>query len=190
MEFDTDYEVQQVQSRTRAEKVLNKDRDAIEKARLAARHEHYERHNIIDNIIKPEDQSSLRIDDVDRFNRDYTQDQRATKAQAHDLMLRRAAARHEQHVWYEKAIEERRRQEEEDAAKVSTMCAEHDFNQESVLYNPVTNEVPDESTQRGMTQKGLDTRKEFLREARAKRIQHHSNSTQYDPITGEPRKFW
>ena len=81
-------------------------------------------------------------------------------------------------------------QEIEEAAKVSKEVAKHDFNQESVCYDPVTNVVPDETTLKGSTQRTLDTQKETLRDARARRIQHMMNSTQFDPITGQPRNYW
>lgn len=190
MDFDTDYTPQQVPSRTRDEKLLVRDRDQLEKARLAARHEHFERHQIIDNLVKPAEGSSMRIDDTERFNRDYTQDQRWTKQNEYDRIWGRAAGRRAQQVAYAEAIEERRRQEAAEAAKIAATMSEHDFNKESVLYNPVTNEVPDETTEKGQTQRGLDTRREFLRDARARRIQHCACSTQYDPITGEERTFW
>ena len=190
MDFDDcDYSCQQIPSRTREEKNLIKNRDAIEKTRLAARHEHFERYKAVDDIIKPI-QSSSRIDDEDRFNRDYTQEQKKTKEFERQRMLARAAARHEQQVQYERAIEKRREEEAEELAKVMDQCSKHDKNDESVLYNPVTNEVPLEGTEKYAAQMELDTNREIRREARARRIQHNSNSTQYDPITGLPRKFW
>jgi len=36
---------------------------------------------------------------------------------------------------------------------------------------------------------GQDTPLEFLREARARRIRHHANSTRYDPVTGGFGRF-
>ena len=52
MDFDDcDYSCQQVPSRSRNEKVLMKDRDQIEKTRLAARHECFEHYSIVDDII-------------------------------------------------------------------------------------------------------------------------------------------
>ncbi|KAK8900628.1 hypothetical protein M9Y10_002957 [Tritrichomonas musculus] len=191
MDFDDcDYSCQQVPSRSRNEKVLMKDRDQIEKTRLAARHECFEHHVIVDNIIKPEQNSSLSIDDVDRFNRDYTQDQKNTKKFEYDRTWARAATRHKLQEEYAKSIELRRQQEEEEAAKVAKEVAKHDFNQESVCYDPVTNIVPDESAFKGSTQRTLDTQRETLRDARARRIQHNANSTQYDPITGQLRNYW
>lgn len=191
MEFDDcDYACQQVPSRTRQEKVQKRDRDMVEKQRLAQRHECYERHTIIDNIVKPEPASAYTIDDVDRFNRDFCQDQKNTKQRDHELMLARAGARRKQQIEYEESIELRRKLEAEEKAKVDKLVAQHDFNQESVLYDPVTCVLPSESTDKGATQKTLDTKKEFLRDARARRIQHNANSTRYDPITGEERNFW
>ncbi|OHT15764.1 hypothetical protein TRFO_42301 [Tritrichomonas foetus] len=191
MDFDDcDYSCQQVPSRSRDEKVLMKNRDMIEKTRLAARHENFERHQIVDNIIKPIDESSLAVDDVERFNRDYTQDQKKTKEFEYQRTWARAAHRHQQQVDYEKSIELRREEEKAAAEKIARAVQDHDFNRESTFYDPVTNVVPDETTEKGATQKTLDTRHEFMREARARRIQHNANSTQYDPITGELRSFW
>ena len=191
MDFDDcDYSCQQVPSRSRNEKVLMKDRDQIEKTRLAARHECFEHYSIVDDIIKPEQNSSLSIDDVDRFNRDFTQDQKNEKQFDYDRTWARAAKRHKLQEEYAQSIELRRQQEIEEAAKVTKEVAKHDFNQESVCYDLVTNVVPDESTLKGSTQRTLDTQRETLRDARARRIQHMMNSTQYDPITGQPRNYW
>ena len=191
MDFDDcDYSCQQVPSRSRGEKVLMKDRDQIEKTRLAARHENFEHHVIVDNIIKPEKESALAIDDVDRFNRDYTQDQKTTKNFNYERTWARAATRHRLQDEYERSIENRRKQEEAEAAKVAAEVAKHDFNVESVCYDPVTNQVPGQDTLKGTTQRTLDDQREVMREARARRLQHTMNSTQYDPITGQPRNFW
>ncbi|KAH0785234.1 ras-related protein RHN1 [Histomonas meleagridis] len=164
MEFDDcDYSCQQIPSRTREEKNLIKNRDAIEKTRLAARHEHFERYQAVDDIIKPI-QSSSCIDDVDRFNRDYTQDQKRTKEFERQRMLARAAAKHEQQVQYERAIEKRREEEAEEMAKVMDQCSKHDKNNESTLYNPVTNQDPLEGTKQYTAQLELDKDREFRRE--------------------------
>ena len=190
MDFDTDYTPQQVQSRTREEKIVNRDRDLLEKTRLVARRENFERHEMIGNIVKPDKPCSLMVDDVDRFNRDYTLDQKATKEHEYERTWGRAAGMRKQQIAYAEAIEERRRQEAAEVAKAVKIYGEHDFNQESVLYNLVTCELPGEETEKGQTQRGIDTRRELLREARARRIQHCSHSTQYDPITGQERSFW
>ena len=190
MEFDTDYQVQQIPARTRDEKVLAVGRDAIEKHRLAMRHEHFERHHPIDDPVKPVPEAAYAIDDVERFNRDICADQRAYKQATHDMIWKRAAHRHLQQEQYQKSIETRRIQEEEDAKKRADISGAHDFNQESVLYDPITNVVPDATTQKGSTQLAMDTDKLMRREARAKRIYHASNSTQYNPITGELREHW
>jgi hypothetical protein len=191
MEFeDCDYSVQQVPARSRQEKVLNQDRDMVEKSRLATRVECHYRYHPVDNIIKPCHGSSCIIDDVGRFKRDYTEDQRTTKRIAHELTLARAASRHIQQVEYEEAIELRRKIEVEEFAKLQKHVAQHDFGKESVLYDPVTNVVAPEATEKGAAQRKIDLRRETFREARAKRIQHDNNSTAYDPITGQRRAFW
>jgi hypothetical protein len=191
MDFDDcDYTVQQVPARSREEKVLNKDRDMVEKSRLAARIESFARYQAVDNIIKPCNGSSCLIDDVERFNRDYTEVQRATKRHAHDRTLARAASRHVQQVDYEEAIEARRRKEAEDFAQLQRHVAQHDFGRESVLYDPVTCVLAPETTDKGATQRKLDARRETFREARARNIQRNANSTPYDPVSGEPRTFW
>ena len=89
MEFDTDYQVQQIPARTRDEKVLAVGRDAIEKHRLAMRHEHFERHHPIDDPVKPVPEAAYAIDDVERFNRDICADQRAYKQATHDMIWKR-----------------------------------------------------------------------------------------------------
>ena len=190
MDFDTEYTVQQIPARSRDEKVLAVGRDAIEKYRLAMRHEHYERHNPIDDPAKPSPDAAYAIDDVERFNRDYCADQRAQKQATHDMIWKRAAHRHQQQEEYQKQIEARRIQEAEEEKKRSGATAQHDFNQESVFYDPITNVVPESTTQKGSAQLALDSDKLMRREARAKRIYHASNSTQYDPITGELRQHW
>ena len=191
MDFaDCDYDVQQVVPRSRAEKDILRDHDMIEKTRLAARREHFERHPLIDNVVKPEMTSALHIDDVDRFNRDYTKDQKAQKQDEYDRTWGRAAKKSQQQVEYQKSIELRRELEAAEQAKIDKVVSQHDFNRESVNYDLVTNIVPDESTQRGMTQRTMDTQREMLRTERARRIQHSTNSTQYNPITGEMRDFW
>jgi hypothetical protein len=191
MDFDDcDYCVQQVPARSRQEKILNKDRDMIEKSRLAARVESHYRYQGVDNIIKPCNGSSCLIDDADRFKRDYTEDQRTTKRIAHELMLARAASRHVQQVEYEEAIDARRKIEAEEDAKLKKHVAQHDFGRESVLYDPVTNAVPNQNTDKGAAQRKIDARRETFREARALRIQHNANSTAYNPITGQERGFW
>jgi hypothetical protein len=191
MDFDDcDYSVQQVPARTRSEKSLHNTRDLVEKSRLASRVECHYRYRPVDNIVKPCDGSSCLIDDVDRFKRDYTEDQRLTKRVAHELMLARAASRHVQQVDYEEAIELRRRLEAEEFAKMQQHVALHDFGKESVLYDPVTNIVPGETTDKGAAQRKLDSRRETFRAARAMRIQHSANSRDYDPVTGQHREFW
>jgi hypothetical protein len=191
MEFDDcGYALQQVAPRSRQTKVVEKDRDLVEKSRLVTRVECYIRHVPYGNIVKPCDESSLRINDVDRFNRDYTRDQEATKLHKHDRLLARAASRHIQQVDYEHAIEARRKLEAATFAKVMNHCSKHDFGTESVFYDPVTNIVPLETTEKGTSQRTLDATRETFREARARRIQHMANSTRYDPITGESRSFW
>jgi hypothetical protein len=191
MDFDDcGYQLQQVAPRSRKEKVVEKDRDLIEKSRLITRVESHIRYSPYGNIVKPYDESSLRINDVDRFSRDYTVDQRATKRKEHDRLLGRAASRHIQQVDYEHAIEERRKEEAADFAKVMRHCSAHDFGRESVHYDPVTNTVPPETTEKGASQRILDATRETFREARARRIQHMANSTPYDPVTGGLRSFW
>lgn len=191
MEFDNcEYSVQQVAARTRDEKVKAIDRDTIEKQRLAARHEHFERHHIIDNLVKPESSAPYSVDDVERFNRDYTMDQKTKKIKDHEMMLARAAHRRQQQEDYEKSIELRRQIEAEEDRKRQGISGAHDFNVESVLYDPVTNLAPAETTDRGATLRTQDATHEFRREARARRIYHNANSVKYDPITGEERKFW
>jgi hypothetical protein len=191
MEFeDCPYQCQQVPSRTREDKVVAKDRDALEKSRLVSRVEHHRRFQPYGDIVKPPDQTSVFIDDVDRFNRDYTQDQRTTKRVSAELTLARASARHNQQVEYQKAIEEQRRLEALEFSKMQEHMHQHDFLLESVCYNPATNEVPPEGSPKGTAQRELDATKEQFREARARRIQHCSNSQAYDPITGYPRTFW
>lgn len=191
MDFDnTPYSVQQIPARSRNEKVTAVDRDAIEKQRLAMRHECFERHNPINDPVKPVPEASYAIDDVERFNRDYCAEQRAYKQATTEMIWKRAAHRHMQQEEYKKQIETRRLQEEADEKKRLDLSAVHDFNEESVLYDPVTNQVPDATTKKGSTQMALDTTKMMRREARAKRIYHASNSNQYDPITGELRQYW
>jgi hypothetical protein len=191
MDFDDcDYSVQQVPARPRQEKVLHQDRDMVEKSRLAARVECHARYHGVDNIVKPCSGSSCLIDDVERFNRDYTEVQRNTKQHAHDRMLARAGSRHIQQVDYEDAIEARRKKEAEDFAQLQKHVAQHDFGRESVLYDPVTNAVAPETTEKGSTQRKLDARRETFREARARNIQRNANSTPYDPVSGQPRTFW
>jgi hypothetical protein len=184
------YEVQQVAPRSRRENVLHKDRDITEKTRLVARIECHIRNAPYGNIIKPGERCALRIEDVDRFNRDYTKDQKAMKRRDQDRVLARAAARHVQQVDYEHAIEERRRLEAVDVAKVMAHCARHNLGSESVLYDPVTNVVPEEPSEKGAAQSAIDRRRETFREARARHIQRSANSAEYDPITGELRAFW
>ena len=99
----------------------------------------------------------------------------------------RAEARRKQQDEYQRAIEQRRAEEEEQMAKTSP---EHDQNEESVLYNPVTLQKPPEATENFSRLKAQDDDKEFKREARARRIYHNSNSGEYDPITGLKRTFW
>jgi PIN domain nuclease of toxin-antitoxin system len=191
MDFeDCDYSVQQVPPRSRQEKVLNQDRDKIERSRLASRVEKYYRYTPPDQILGPVDGTSFKIDDVDRFNRDYTQDQRASKRTAHELLLARANARHSQQMQYQQWVEDRLKMEEADLAKLQAHVSQHDFLQESVLYDPVTCVIPNEGTQKGTAQRIIDTKRETFREARALRIQHSLHSTNYDPITGEKRSFW
>ena len=190
MDFDTPYQVQQIPARTRAEKVQSVGRDAIEKQRLAMRHECFERHNPIDDPVKPVPESSYSIDDVDRFNRDYCADQKAMKKAETDMIWKRAAHRKQQQEEYERQIEARRAQDAEDEKKRADISGSHDFNEESVLYDPVTNTIPDSTTKRGSQLLTQDAEKAIRREARAKRIYHNSNSTKYDPITGELRQNW
>jgi hypothetical protein len=170
--------------------VVIADRDILEKSRILTRVEKHLRNLPYGNIVKPAENSGLHFDDVERFNRDYTLDQKAEKRYNADLTLARAATRHAQQVQYEKSIEEQRRLEALEFSKMQEHVAQHDFLLESVCYNPATNEVPPETTQKGATQKQLDATKEVFREARARRIQRAGNSTQYDPITGYPRTFW
>ena len=192
MDFDDcDYQVQQVKPRTRGEKVEAVDRDTVEKRRLAQRVEHFERFNPHNNYIKPDPiNTTYSIDDVDRFNRDYTVDQKRSKEYEKQMVQLRAQNRRKQQEDYQAAIELRRQEEELEAQKVDNHLAQHDFNVESVNYDPVTCIVPDQTTIRGKTQHAEDADKEFRREARARRIAHNQNSTQYDPITGQPRNFW
>ena len=192
MQFDDcDYQVQQVKPRTRGEKVEAVDRDTVEKRRLAQRVEHFERFDPQHNYVKPDPvNKTYSIDDVDRFNRDYTVDQKQTKQYEQQMVQLRAANRRKQQEDYQAAIELRRKEEELEAQKVEDHLAQHDFNVESVNYDPVTCIVPDQTTKRGQTQHAEDASKEFRREARARRIAHNQNSTQYDPITGQPRNFW
>ena len=190
MDFDTPYQVQQIPARTRNEKFQSVNRDAIEKKRLAMRHECYERHNPIDDPIKPIPEASYSIDDVDRFNRDYCADQKALKAAENELIWKRAAARRVQQEEYAKSIEARRIQEAEESKKRADISGARDFNEGSVLYNPVTNSAPDASTKKGTMLLEQDTEKMIRREARAKRIYRASNSTKYNPITGELRENW
>jgi acyl transferase domain-containing protein len=140
--------------------------------------------------VKAIDGSSAAIDDVERFNRDYTRDQRTTKRLAHELTLARAGARRSQQAFYREGVEETRRQEAAQAGKVTAHVGQHDFLKESVLYDPVTCVVPPPETENGATQRKLDSQRETFREARALRIQHSQHSTSYDPITGEMRTFW
>jgi hypothetical protein len=73
MEFDDcGSRLQHVAPRSRRAKVVEKGRDLVEKSRLVSRVECHIRHHPYGNIVKPCDESSLRINDVDRFNRDYT----------------------------------------------------------------------------------------------------------------------
>lgn len=190
MDFkDCDYSVQQVHARTRQEKFESMDRDTIEKTRLASRHENFERHQIADNIIKPMQNTSYSIDDVDRFNRDHCADQKKQKEFDYQRTLARAAYRRQQQEDYAKSIDLRREEEAYFDKKILDMSAQHDFNVESVLYDPVTNGPPNDP-QRGETLKTLDATREVRRAARANRIYHQTNSVDYDPITGEPRKHW
>ena len=190
MEFDSNYQVQQIPARTRNEKVISVDRDAIEKHRLEMRHENFERHHPIADPVKPVPEASYAIDDVERFNRDICAEQRAYKQATHDMIWKRAAHRHLQQEEYQKQIETRRRMEEEEAKKRADISGAHDFNEESVCYDPITNVVPDATTKKGSTQLQLDSQMLMRREARAKRIYHASNSTMYNPITGEVREHW
>jgi len=187
---DCDYSVQQIPSRTREEKIKSVDRDAIEKERLAKRREHFERNVIVDNIVKPEATAPYHIDDVDRFDRDYTKDQKQSKEMENTKTWARATAYKKQQMQYEESIKIRRETEELEETKKMTLNATRDFNQESVLYDPVTNASPPQHTIKGSALKNLDDDKEMRREARARRIYHNSNSVEYDPITGEKRKFW
>ena len=190
MDFeDSPYSVQQIHARTRSEKVNQVDRDAIEKQRLAARHEHYERHNPVSDPVKPNPDASYAIDDVERFNRDYCADQKAEKKAGTEMIWKRAAHRRMQQEEYERQIEARRKYEEDEARK-KIEASNGDFNEESVLYDPITNGVPDETTKKGATLRERDMNLATKREIRAKRIYHASNSNQYDPITGELRPHW
>ena len=191
MEFDdTPYQVQQIQARSRDQKVSAVDRDQIEKQRLAQRHECFQRYPQYDDLVKPDPKASYAINDAERFNRDYIADQKSQKQAAYNMTWKRAAHRQKQQEEYEKAIEARRIQEAEDEKKRSEVNGKHDLNEESVLYNPVTNAAPDTTTERGTMLMTQDTQKTMRREARAKRIYHASNSNQYNPITGELRENW
>lgn len=191
MDFDdTPYQVQQIQARSRDQKISAVDRDQIEKQRLAQRHECFERYTPIGDPVKPVPTASYAINDAERFNRDYIADQKAQKQAAYEMTWKRAAHRHQQQEDYAKAIEARRQLEEEEERKKADVTGKRDMNEESVLYNPVTNAAPDSSTERGTMLMTQDTQKTMRREARAKRIYHASNSNQYNPITGELREHW
>jgi hypothetical protein len=191
MDFgDCDYAVQQVVPRSREEKILNKNRDSIERARIAARCEHHTRYTPVDEIVKPASGTSFTIDDVDRFNRDYTQDQRTTKRMARELLLARASVCLTHQNRFLQWVEERRKTEAAQDAKVLAHVGQHDFLRESVLYDPVTCTLAGEETERGREQRTRDAQKETVRRARALKIQHDQSSTSYDPITGEQRTFW
>jgi len=126
MDFDTDYAPRQVAGRTRAERMIGKDWDAIEKSWLAAHHEHHEQHTIVDDIIKPEKCSSMRVDDVDRFNCDYAGNQRATNRQAQERQAVCTAATRGQQVAYHEGVEVAA------AARTARVVGGHDFNADIV----------------------------------------------------------
>jgi hypothetical protein len=174
----------------RREKVQARDRDGLEKDRLASRVECHRRFPVYDEIVKPSEQSPIRIDDVDRFDRDYTRDQKTAKQRAHDLTMARAASRHSQQEQYSHSIDDQRRRDAAEVSRLMDHMARHDFGAESVLYDPVTNEVPLETTDKGASQRALDAKRNTFREARARRIQRSQNSTPYDPVTGQLRTFW
>lgn len=189
MDFDDcDYKVQQVAPRTRQEKIETRDRDTIEKTRLAARREHFERHEIVNDLVKPVDGTSIGIDDVDRFNRDICRDQKLEWQRKQEQTWARARRCQQEQQEYERAIERRREEEAAELAKLSEHMSSHDFNAESVNYDPITGSIPENA--RGQTQRETDSQRALKREARARRIQHNANSTEYDPITGEKRTFW
>ena len=191
MEFEEcDYNVQQVKPRTRNEKINSVDRDMIDKQRLVNRKENFQRNPFIENIVKPEKETPFNIDDIDRFERDFTKDQKEEKEFKHILMLSRAAGRKKLQDEYEKSILLRREVELEDENKRKSISSKNDFNEESVLYDPITNNAPFHNEKKENSLKDFDNNKEFRRDARAKRIYHSSNSVSYDPITGEKRNFW
>jgi hypothetical protein len=159
----------------------------LKKSRIAARVEGHQRYTPVDEIIKPVPATSQRIDDVDRFNRDYTQNQRTTKRMARELFLARANPCSTQQGRFFQWIEERRKAET--AADAKSHVGRHDFLKESVLCNPTTCELTKEETENGMTQRLRDTQKDTLRKARTLNIQHDQRSISYDPITGEQRTF-
>jgi hypothetical protein len=191
MDFDDcPYSVQQVPPRSRDSKVLVTERDLVEKARICQRVEKHIRVLPYGNIVKEAEDCSGYVDDVDRFNRDYTLDQKATKRMAAELTLARAATRRRQQIAYENAAIEERRLEALEFSKMQDHMRQHNLLDESVCYDPATNQVPPETTPKGAQQRTLDATKETFREARARRIQHMANSEQYDPITGYARTFW
>jgi hypothetical protein len=191
MDFDDcGYELQQVQARTRREKVRGKTRDDIEKSRLAERVEGHQRYVPPGDLVASPPDSSLHISDIDRFNRDYTEEQRTTRRILQGLTLARAGANRRQLANYMQYIEERRAREQADSDMITRHYARHDFCRESVLYDPVTCIVPTETTDKGRTQRSLDALRENSREARALSIQHRMHSTDYNPITGDARPFW
>jgi hypothetical protein len=149
---------------------------------MAARAEGRIRFQPYGDVVKHSRHSAFYIDHVQRFNRDYGQEQRTAKRALHDLTLAAAGARRGQNAHYVQYIEGLRKEE----AKLTGHYSQTHFGRESVFYDPATNIVPQDTTQNGKSPTAIDTR----RESRALQIEHRMHSAQYDRVNGEVRAFW
>ncbi len=173
--------------RSRDQRNITSDRDAIERARLETRRDGFRRgpDDEYANPLKPNDGSVAYINESERFYRDVAEEERRereARAERRDRVLaerRSETVRAEEERW-RKFEEEKERESEKWAAKRENVHLGRS-NNNSVPYNPITLSYGDGPEAERL--RYMDQSAEYRAALRSKMLYEKANT--YNPVTGE-----